>query len=66
MPRNDRPQIYTEFVRLRLTHQQYSKLQALCDYKKTSFSVECRKAIDQYLQNVYDVAFPIVSERFTK
>jgi hypothetical protein len=66
MPKNERPQVYTEFVRLRLTRQQYSKLQALCDHKKTSFSVECRRAIDQYLQNVYDVAFPIVTEQFTK
>ena len=66
MPANNRPRKYTEFVRLRLTAQQFSKLQTLCDHKSTTVSVECRKAIDQYLQNIYDVALPVVMEQLGK
>lgn len=64
MPPNNRPKKYTEFIRLRLTPQQVGKLQALCDHKKTTMSWECRQAIDQYLQNIYDVALPVVMEQF--
>lgn len=66
MPPNNRQKKYTEFIRLRLTKEQTSKLQALCDHKQTTISMECRNAIEQYLQNVNNVALPIALEYFAK
>ena len=66
MPPNNREKKYTEFIRLRLTKEQTAKLQALCDYKQTTISMECRNAIEQYLQNVHNVALPIALEYFAK
>ena len=62
MPANNRPLQYSEFIRIRISKEHFLKLTALCDYNKTSMSKEVRKAIEQYLQNVYGVALPIENQ----
>lgn len=62
MPRNNRPKQYTEFVRLRLSREQFFKLNIISLSKGTSLSAELRAAVEQYITNIENVAVPIVTE----